>query len=155
MLPAWGVVLFFSPGFTKFMSFSRVPPGSGRSSGFTLIEALIALTLLGVALLLGMQLLIQTPRIIRRVDAERQAFRALEATLEGLRAGSVNLTNQDLTDFFTVAGTLPPPDLHLKVSEDVELTHLPGLHHVTLTAYYSVLHVTYKKQLETLVWRAH
>ena len=73
------------------MSFSRVPPGPGRPSGFTLIEALVALTILGVALLLGMQLLIQTPRIIRRIDAERQAFRALEATLEGVRAGVIAL----------------------------------------------------------------
>jgi len=117
------------------MSFSRVPPGSGRSSGFTLIEALVALTLLGVALLLGMQLLIQTPRIIRRIDAERQAFRALEATLESLRAG------------------LPPPDFDPKVSVKVESAHLPGLCHVTLTAHYSVLNVTHKKQLETLIRR--
>jgi hypothetical protein len=90
-----------------------------------------------VALLLGMQLLIQTPRIISRIDAERQAFRALEATLESLRAGLP-----------------PPPNLEVKVSVEVEPAHLPGLSHVTLTAYYSVLDVAYKKQLETLVWRA-
>jgi prepilin-type N-terminal cleavage/methylation domain-containing protein len=116
------------------MSFSRVPPGPGRPSGFTLIEALVALTILGVALLLGMQLLIQTPRIISRIDAERQAFRALEATLESLRAG------------------LPPPDPN--VSVEVEPAHLPGLSHVTLTAHYSLLNVTYEKQIETLVWRS-
>jgi len=137
------------------MSFSRVPSGPGRPNGFTLIEALVALTLLGVALLLGMQLLIQTPRIIRRIDAERQAFRAIEATLEGVRAGSVDLKEQELTDFFTVAGTRPPPDLHLKVWIDVEPAHLPGLSHLTLTASYSVLGVGHKKQLETLVWRSH
>ncbi|MEO6194594.1 MAG: prepilin-type N-terminal cleavage/methylation domain-containing protein [Thermoanaerobaculia bacterium] len=134
------------------MSFSRVPPGSGRSSGFTLIEALIALTLLGVALLLGMQLLIQTPRIIRRVDAERQAFRAMEATLEGLRAGGGRLEDQKLERFFTAAGSVAPRDLRVEV--DVEPAHLPGLYHVTLTAYYSVSRVAQKKQLETLVWRA-
>ncbi|HTG37079.1 MAG TPA: prepilin-type N-terminal cleavage/methylation domain-containing protein [Thermoanaerobaculia bacterium] len=120
------------------MSFSRVPPGPGRPSGFTLIEALVALTLLGVALLLGMQLLIQTPRIISRIDAERQAFRAMEATLESLRAGLP-----------------PPPDLEVKVSVEEEPAHLPGLSHVTLTAHYSVLGVDHKKQLETLVWRSH
>jgi prepilin-type N-terminal cleavage/methylation domain-containing protein len=144
------------------MSFSRVPPGSGRSSGFTLIEALVALTLLGVALLLGMQLLIQTPRIIRRIDAERQAFRALEATLEGVRAGNVSLVNQKLECFYTAAGTpapCPKPDDDLDDHDYLEVlmlvgpTDLPRLHHVTLTARYPVRKVEQKKQLETLVWR--
>jgi prepilin-type N-terminal cleavage/methylation domain-containing protein len=134
------------------MSFPRVPPGPGRPSGFTLIEALIALTILGVALLLGMQLLIQAPRIIRRVDAERQAFRAMEATLEGLRAGAGGLEDEELTGFYTATGTVAPPDL--RVSVHVEPAHLPGLYHVTLTAYYSILNVPYKKRLETLVWRS-
>lgn len=133
------------------MSFSRVPPGPGRPNGFTLIEALVALTILGVALLLGMQLLIQTPRIIRRVDAERQAFRALEATLEGVRAGTIDLADQTLTGFFTAAGTRAPRDLEVLIH--VEPADLPGLYHVTLTAHYSVFKVAQKKQLETLVRR--
>jgi prepilin-type N-terminal cleavage/methylation domain-containing protein len=136
------------------MNLSRVPPGPGRPSGFTLVEALIALTLLGVALLLGMQLLVETPRIIRRIDAERQAFRALEATLESLRAGGGSFKeDQELTGFFTAAGTKElPPDLRVVVH--AEKAHLPGLFHVTLTASYTVLHVAYTKRLETLVWRS-
>lgn len=136
------------------MSLSRLPPGPGRPNGFTLVEALIALTLLGVALLLGMQLLIQTPRILRRIDAERQAFRALEATLESLRAGGGSFKeDQELTGFFTAAGTKEaPPDL--RVTVHAEPAHLPGLFHVTLTARYTVLHVACTKRLETLVWRS-
>ena len=118
------------------------------------------MTILGVALLLGMQLLIQTPRIIRRIDAERQAFRALEATLEGVRGGSVSLVNQTLTCFHTAAGIKAPcprdnpdEDKYLEVLMLVEPTDLPRLHHVTLTARYPVLKVENKKQLETLVWR--
>lgn len=121
-----------------------------------------------MALLLGMQLLIQTPRIIRRIDAERQAFRALEATLEGVRAGSVSLVDQKLECFHTAAGTPAPcPKPHndlddddldhhdyLKVLIHVEPEDLPGLYHVTLTAQYSVLSVAHEKRLETLVWRA-
>jgi prepilin-type N-terminal cleavage/methylation domain-containing protein len=143
------------------MSFSRVSPGPGRPSGFTLIEALVALTILGVALLLGMQLLIQTPRIISRIDAERQAFRALEATLEGVRAGGFNLNDhhQKLEKFRTAAGTLAYDELldkdplQLKVFIDVEPADLPGLCHVTLTAHYLALKVDHKQQLETLVRR--
>ncbi len=52
------------------------------SSGFSLIEVLIALTLLGIALLLGMDLVLQNPRVVRRLDGERQAFRAMESTME-------------------------------------------------------------------------
>lgn len=134
------------------MSLSRVPPGPGRPNGFTLLEALVALALLGVALLLGMQLVIQTPRVLRRLDAERQAFRALEATLEGLRSSNTPLENEDLQGFLTAAGS-PAPD-NLTVSVLVEPGDLPGLYHVTLTASYTVLNVPYKKRLETLFWRA-
>ena len=90
------------------MSLSRVPPGPGRPSGFTLLEALVALALLGVALLMGMQLIVQTPRVVRRLDAERQAFRALEATLEGLRSSSTPLQDEELQGFLTEAGSPAP-----------------------------------------------
>lgn len=130
----------------------RVPSGPGRPNGFTLLEALVALAILGIALLLGMQLLIQTPRVVRRLDAERQAFRALEATLESLRASGGPAGNEELSHFRTAAGTLAPEEL--TVSVEVELASLPGLYHVTLTAHYTVLNVAYSKRLETLFWRS-
>jgi prepilin-type N-terminal cleavage/methylation domain-containing protein len=131
---------------------SRVPPGPGRPSGFTLLEALVALALLGVALLLGMQLLVQAPRVIRRLDAERQAFRALEATLEGLRSSSTPLQDEELQGFLTEAGSPAPDDLTVSVL--VAPADLPGLYHVTLTANYKVLNVKYTKRIETLFWRS-
>jgi prepilin-type N-terminal cleavage/methylation domain-containing protein len=130
----------------------RVPSGPDRPNGFTLLEALVALTILGIALLLGMQLLIQTPRVVRRLDAERQAFRALEATLESLRASGGPVENEELSNFRTAAGTPAPEEL--TVSVEVEPASLPGLYHVTLTAHYTVLNVAYKKRLETLFWRS-
>jgi prepilin-type N-terminal cleavage/methylation domain-containing protein len=134
------------------MSRPRVPSGPGRPNGFTLLEALIALAILAIALLLGMQLLIQTPRVVRRLDAERQAFRALEATLDSLRASGGPAENEELSHFFTAAGTPAPDDL--TVSVVVEPASLPGLDHVTLTARYSVLNVAYTKKLETLFLRS-
>ena len=107
-----------------------------------------------------MQLLIQTPRIIRRVDAEREAFRALEATLEGVRAGVIAFPTPDqdpleLSGFYTATGPprKPDDDLDLKVFMHVEPADLPGLCHVTLTAHYLALKVDHKQQLETLVRR--
>jgi hypothetical protein len=105
-----------------------------------------------VALLLGMQLLVQTPRVVRRLDAERQAFRALEATLEGLRSSSTPLQDEELQGFLTEAGSPAPDDL--RVSVLVEPVNPPGLYHVTLTARYEVLNVKHTKRIETLFWRS-
>jgi prepilin-type N-terminal cleavage/methylation domain-containing protein len=121
-----------------------------RPDGFSLIEVLVALTLLGVALLLGMQLVLQNPRIVRRADAERQTFRAMESTMEWVRAGIIPLETADFGDFVTAVGTPAPEDLtiHMEVSPG----GLTGLYEVTLTARYSVYKAKYKKQLHTLVW---
>jgi len=121
-----------------------------RPDGFSLIEVLVALTLLGVALLLGMQLVLQNPRIVRRADGERQAFRAMESTMEAVRAGLIPLETAELDGFVTAVGAPAPKDLTILM--EVSPAGLPGLHAVTLTARYSVYKVKYKKQLHTLVW---
>ncbi len=126
----------------------RLPSRAGRPHGFTLIEALVSLMVLGVALLLGMALVIQLPRNVRRLDAERQAMRALEATLEGMRAGTLPVQNSELTGFITSAGAPAARDLGITVA--VAPTAQPGLYQVTLTAHYSVLNSQHKKQLQAL-----
>lgn len=130
------------------MSVPRVLPRAGRTHGFTLVEALIALTVLGVALLLGMALVIQLPRDVRRLDAERQAMRAMEASLEAMRAGALPVQNSELTGFITLAGAPAARDLGITVA--VSPTDRPGLYQVTLTAHYSVLNTKHKKQLQAL-----
>ena len=114
-----------------------IPSGPSRSSqrGFSLLEALIALVLLGVALLLGMALVLQNPRIVRRMDGERQAFRAMESTLEAVRAGVIPLETADLGRFSTAVGAPAPQDL--AISMQVDPTELPGLYQVTLRAHYT------------------
>lgn len=146
------MVLFFLRVFSTAMSRPRVPSGPGRPNGFTLLETLIALAILAIALLLGMQLLIQTPRVVRRLDAERQAFRALEATLDRLRAGGAPLEDEELSGFHTAAGKPAPDDLLVAVAVE-PLDDKPGLYHLTLTVRYNVLNVAYTKKLETLLMR--
>ena len=130
------------------MSLSRPPFRAGRPNGFTLLEALIALTILGVALLLGMALVIQLPRDVRRLDAERQAMRAMETALEAMRAGALPVENSELIGFITMAGASAARDLGITVL--VNPTPRPGLYQVTLTAHYSVLNTKHKKQLQAL-----
>lgn len=62
---------------------------SPAGAGFTLLEAVVALGILSLALMLGLAVLAQQPRIHRHAQAHREAHQALSATLEGLRAGTV------------------------------------------------------------------
>jgi prepilin-type N-terminal cleavage/methylation domain-containing protein len=132
------------------MSLPSLPRRSGRESGFSLVEVLIALVLVGAALLMGMGLALQNPRIIRRLDSERQAFRAMESTLEALRAGAIPLQTSELDGFVTAVGTPAPKDL--KIHMQVEPAGTPGLFQVTLRASYEVERRKVEKMLRTLVW---
>ncbi|HEX4960693.1 MAG TPA: prepilin-type N-terminal cleavage/methylation domain-containing protein [Thermoanaerobaculia bacterium] len=129
-----------------------IPSGPSRSSqrGFSLLEALIALVLLGVALLLGMALVLQNPRMVRRMDGERQAFRAMESTMEAVRAGAIPLEKADLGNYTTAVGSPAPKDL--AISMQVDPTALPGLYQVTLKASYTVDARKVEKELQTMVF---
>ena len=119
-------------------------------SGFALIEVLIALVLVGTALLMGMGLVLQNPRIVRRMDGEQQAFRALESTLEAVRAGAIPLQTAELGGFATAVGSPAPKDLAIRM--EVEPADVPGLFQVTLSARYTVARRQHEKSLQTLVW---
>jgi prepilin-type N-terminal cleavage/methylation domain-containing protein len=121
-----------------------------RQSGFTLIETLIALTIIAVALLLAMALLLQQPRVVKRADAERAAMRAIEATLESIRAGTVPLAGERLEGFGLI-GDAAPPDLAVGV--EVAPGDDAGLYRVTLRASYTVYGRPVVKRVDTLVWR--
>lgn len=121
-----------------------------RQGGFTLLEVLVALAVLGVALLLGMALVLQNPRIVRRADDERQAFRAMESTLEAVRAGVIPLQTSQLDGFVTAVGTPAPKDL--TIAMQVDPAGLPGLYEVTLSARYSFARQKFVKRLRTMVW---
>jgi prepilin-type N-terminal cleavage/methylation domain-containing protein len=120
-------------------------------SGFSLAETMVALAILGIALLMGLGLVLQHPRVVKRVDAEREAYRALESTLESVRAGLIPLQPLTLDGFVTAAGTAPPKGL--AISMDVRPQSTPGLYEVTLVARYWIFGEEKEKKVETMVWR--
>lgn len=122
-----------------------------RRSGFSLLETLVALTLLSIALLLGMALLLGQPRIAARLDGQRQATRALESTLEAVRAGVVPLADARLSGFTTQAGDPAPSDL--TVDLHVAPSGTPNLYQVSLTARYSLFGQAHRRSVETLLWQ--
>ena len=121
-------------------------------SGFSLVETLVSLAILTTALLLGMALVLQHPWVVRRVDAERQAYRAMESTLESVRAGVIPLESMELGGFITAAGRPAPKDLKLSMTVR-QRPDLPGLYNVTLVATYSIGRQKLEKRVETMVWR--
>ncbi len=113
----------------------------------------MALWILTVAMLAGMALVLQQPRVVRRIDAERQAVQVMEWTLEEMRAGIIPL--QSTPDVGWSLGSFvvgsPAPDL--KVAVAVTPAAVPGLFRVVLMARYTVFGSLHQRRLQTMVFR--
>ncbi|HVS16867.1 MAG TPA: type II secretion system protein [Thermoanaerobaculia bacterium] len=126
----------------------RAPSGGVRSSGFTLIESLVGLTVLFVVLVGLAAGLAVTRRAAEGLRLQRAADRALESSLEALRAAP------DVPR----SGPLPAPaawDLRAPLALGVTVEPLPpqGLHRVTLSAAYLHRGATIERRLVSQVWR--
>src|SRR5687768_13775057 len=120
-------------------------PMPSRQRGSILVESLVALVLLGVALLMGLPLLFGQPGAVRRLDAQRVALGALDSTLEAVRTGALPLQSARYG-----AGTPDDPVVWVEVEPQ---SGSAGLYRVTLRAIYRVQNQTLERQVETLVWR--
>jgi prepilin-type N-terminal cleavage/methylation domain-containing protein len=119
--------------------------------GFTLIESLVALLLVAMAMLLAHRLALELPGTVKRLQAGNAAMRAIESSLETLRAGNLPLMDDVLTpptaypDGSSVKGLI--------LVMDVEPAPTIGLHEVTIEARYMVGQQTLQRRVKTLVWR--
>ena len=123
-----------------------------RARGFTLLETLVALSLLAVAMLLTLSLIFQEPRTLNRLSAHGQAFRALEQVLETVRAGRVVPLGREPVD---PRWLLLPDDLaarDLQIWSERQPESASGLYRLTLTARYRVGRQWYQRSVDTLVW---
>jgi prepilin-type N-terminal cleavage/methylation domain-containing protein len=127
--------------------------GPRRRRGFTLIEVSVALWILLVALLSGMALVMQQPRVVRRIDAERQAVAVMEWTLEEMRAGLIPLQSTPDVGWNVSSFVVGSPAPDLKVAVAVVPAASPGLYQVSLTARYTVFGQVLRRRLQTMVWR--
>lgn len=117
-----------------------------RTRGFTLVEVLVALLLLTSCLFLALALHMQQRRILDRLAAQGEALRALEGTMEALRAGALPLATGTVPEF--AYGDAKG----LVVTIDVTDTEVPSLFEVRAEARFLVAGEPHSRQLETLIW---
>lgn len=125
--------------------------------GFTLLEAVVALAVLGVVLTSMLTLLVQHTRLDRRLDAHTGALRALEAHHEALRAYWTPTTSSN--NFWQggnfVIAPLQSPAAVDSFTMSAEVTPLvpAGLFKIKLVARYSLGRQQFDQSMETRFWR--
>ena len=119
-----------------------------------LIEALVAATVAGIALLFLVALLAHEARLITRAAGQREALACLEGALEGLRAGALPLA--------TATYTTPAPPWVVLPRHSGTLWVLvvppgpgrpPNLWEVTATVRYLAGHDLQMRSVSTKLWQ--
>jgi|GEM_PF-6335001 len=118
--------------------------------GFTLVEALVALAVVSVAVVMMAALVGNEPRMLRRLEAHRQAWEVLETVLEGIRAGQVT-ERSGLIDPAPWISSDPVTEV-IEVEIEEHATARTDLVRLVLTARYRVAGRSYQRSVETLRW---
>lgn len=125
-------------------------PIDRRQGGASLVETLVALTIMAVAILWTMILLVEAPRIERRLEARQEAARLMEAELEVIRSGPRLPRDGEEIDLSALPSVKASQDLRMWAHVATE----PGrsLRRLTLQVRYTAGGRQYDHQLETLVF---
>lgn len=123
-----------------------------RAAGFSLIEALVALAVLALVLLLGLGVVWQQKRTIVRLEAREEADRALAEALETLRSGALPLASGVVPVAGAPGGGGAAEGLTVVVRV-VPAEPPPGLYRAQVVATYRVAGRPVTRALETQLWR--
>lgn len=126
------------------------PPERRLPRGFTLVEALAALGIFAVAVLVAAAFLQAHANAARRLEVRSALIHAGETTLEELRAGVRPLVSANL-DRGREFGL--PPDSSLRTSIKVESGDVTDLYRVVVVARSAAAGEPIEISLETMVWR--
>ena len=94
-------------------------------NGFTLIEVVVSLSILGIALLMAMGLLWQTGRARQGVETEAELLARAEAAVESVRAGVHPLVSGPVDA--ALAWPVPVEGDRFALLLEVETTDVPGV----------------------------
>lgn len=126
------------PGSERSIPSARLRAPTPRPpSGFLLLEALVALALIGVALLLSVALLTSEARFREARDGRSRVLGAQEDVLELVRSGYLDLTPATL-EREELEALLERPLPPMTVWVEVEPSGIPGLYDVSVTTRYVV-----------------
>lgn len=125
-----------------------------RPRGFTLLEALMALLVLFLAMLLGYGLAARQPMAMERLEAGEDAMRAIESALETLRAQTARPRSRNLQPVLDYSPPVKARDLLLDLEvETANPAGPPDLYLVRVVARYRVGRALHSRQVETLIWK--
>jgi type II secretory pathway pseudopilin PulG len=128
-----------------------VARAAGGVAGFTLVEALVGLALLGLVLTLGLAALYRMPAAMRRAQARLEAERAAEAVLESVRAGELVLAPGRI-ELPAMAPPRPAAE-RMRVRLEVQATDVAGLWALAVEVRYRVEGLPRRSALDSLAWR--
>ena len=124
------------------------PPDRDLQAGFSLVEAILAVAIIGAVLVISMSFLSTLVGSAARVQAQSEMLRELEAGLEMMRAGFLPLESGTLV---SPGSSRSLPDL--EVTAVVEKVDVPGLYRITVHANCTYRRSRISRSITTQVWR--
>lgn len=128
----------------------RREPSSPLAGGFSLLETLVALAIVGMALVVAANGFSAYAATVQRAEARQRLLAAAENAIESVRGGEIPL----VTGPVKLDRDLRPPDgaeVHLSI--DVRPRDLPGLFVVEVRAWSRISARREELELTTMVWR--